>query len=264
MADESFGKPAHYLDKAKAALGNPIGAASQNLVFLVLPGSFSPVHSQHLHAMEIARDLIAGSGWHVIAGFLAPSDDDYVRRKTGEEAWSLTRRHELCRIATSDSLWLDVAPFAEFSSYRATLRLQQDLRSKCRQELQGRDVVGIEIMGSDTAVRILERVIREWETGGDDNRAPRYHPERLVCCLVRPGPDAPGQIERLHSVMEPVVAAVGIKLLVYSGEATSSLQELSSSDIRRAIATLSWDGLRERDWLPPRVLERLRSMGAPS
>jgi nicotinic acid mononucleotide adenylyltransferase len=163
--------PAANLSKVNAALATGAGRRSKQLAFLVLPGSFSPVHSQHLSALEIAREVMANLGWHVIGGFLAPSDDDYVRRKVGNDSWPFARRLELCRLATDDSPWVDVAPWAEFSSYRVTTRLRQVIESNCCEELQRRSAIGVEVMGSDSLIRILGKLLQEWESPKCDGTA---------------------------------------------------------------------------------------------
>jgi nicotinic acid mononucleotide adenylyltransferase len=225
--EKRMGAPAVNVSKVNAALATSAGHRSNRLAFLVLPGSFSPVHSRHLPALEIAREIMANSGWHVIGGFLAPSDDDYVRRKVGDDSWPFARRLELCRLATDDSSWVDVAPWAEFSSYRATRRLQQAIESNCSEELQGRSPIGAEVMGSDTILRIVEKLLQEWEPRGSVTPQPWYS-ERLVCCVVRPGRNSRAEIEQIKTVIQPHAAAMGINVIVYAGEGANPLQEVSS------------------------------------
>src|SRR5437762_11574228 len=103
LMSSALERPAARLTKVIAALATGAGRGAEQLAFLVLPGSFTPVHSQHLCALEIARDVMTNLGWHVIGGFLAPSDHDYVRRKLGNDPWSFANRLELCRLATDNS-----------------------------------------------------------------------------------------------------------------------------------------------------------------
>jgi len=249
--------PAARLSKVNAALATGVGRRAAQLAFLVLSGTFNPVHSQHLHALEIARDVIANLGWYVIGGFLALSNDDYVQRKLGKDSWPLVRRVELCRLATDDSPWVDVAPWAEFSSYRVTTRLRRAIESDCRGELQGRSAIGVEVMGSDTAIRILGKLLQEWEMRGNATARPWYS-ERFVCCLVRPGSNASAEIAQFKAAIQPQVKAMGIKIIVGADEGVNSLQEVSSREIRRAVAMRHWDELRDSGWLAPRVLNALQ------
>jgi nicotinic acid mononucleotide adenylyltransferase len=245
------------LAKVATALTTSVAHKAKRLAFLVLPGSFTPVHSQHLRALEIARDVMTNLRWHVIGGFLAPSDDDYVRRKLGNETWSLEKRLELSRLATDDSPWLEVAPWGEFSSYRVTTRLLQAIESDFRKELQGRSVIGVEVMGSDTAIRILGKLLSEWESRGNVTEQPWYH-KRHVCCLVRPGSNSSAEIEHLKTAIQPRVKAMGIEVIMASDESANPLLEVSSHEIRSAIARQCWDQLSASGWLSPRVLYRLQ------
>jgi nicotinic acid mononucleotide adenylyltransferase len=258
MVNSRLKPPIALMSKVNAALASDAGRASERLTFLVLPGAFSPVHSQHLRVMEVARHIMTSLGWYVIGGFLAPSNDDYVRRKIGDDTWPFTKRLELCLLATEDSPWVAVAPFAEFSSYRVTMQLQQSIQSLHRRELRGRPLVGVEVMGSDTAVRILGKILQQWQNSGAANRRTWYHPERLVLCLIRPGSISSAEVERARTIIQPGVAAIGIKLIVCSGEGAPPLYEVSSREIRHSIALQRWDQLRGSGWIAPRVLEKLQ------
>jgi nicotinic acid mononucleotide adenylyltransferase len=254
--------PAASLSKVAAALATGAAGAAQRPAFLVLPGSFNPVHTQHVRALEVARDAMAKQGWHVIGGFLAPSDDDYVRRKLGPEAWPAERRLALCRLAVADSSWIDVAPWAEYSSYRVTVHLRRTIESACRAELRGRPGIGVEVMGSDTLIRILGKLIREWESRADATAEPWYS-GRLICCLARPSANLGAEMEQIESVIRSKAAAMGISIIVSGGAGGAPLLEVSSRDIRSAIARQQWDELRQRGWLAPSVLETLeRGMAA--
>jgi nicotinic acid mononucleotide adenylyltransferase len=246
------------LSKVNAALATGAGRRSDRLAFLVLPGSFSPVHSQHLPALDIAREVMANLGWHVIGGFLAPSDDDYVRRKLGDDSWPFARRLELCRLATDDSPWVDVAPWAEFSSYRVTSRLREAIESDCSEELQRRSAIGVEVMGSDTLLRILKKILQKWESRGSMTAQPSYS-ERFVCCVVRPGRKSRAEIKQIKAAIQPQAAVIGINVIMCGAEGANPLQEVSSHEIRKAIAMRHWDQLRDSGWLAPLVLRRLQS-----
>jgi len=83
-------------DRAAAALAS----SSRTLAALVLPGSFNPVHSEHLRSLELARDHLASSGATVVAAFLQPSSDEYVAGKVGTPwAMRLADRIAACELA---------------------------------------------------------------------------------------------------------------------------------------------------------------------
>lgn len=246
------------LSKVRAELATSEARQAERLAFLVLPGSFNPVHTQHLRALEIARHVMLSSGWHVIGGFLAPSDDRYVSSKIGGNAWPFSQRLELCRLATDDSPWVDVTPWTEFGSFRAARRLQHTIESDCREGLRARPLQGVVVMGSDTALRILRGALREWETSSHDRAAPSQDPAQWVCCLMRPGAEGTAEMQEVTMTIAPRVEPLGIKIVV-SSDYAQPLLDVSSQAIRDAIGRKEWNKLRDRGWLDPKVLERLRS-----
>lgn len=246
------------VSKVRAELTSCEAREAERLAFLVLPGSFNPIHSQHLRALEIARDVMQCSGWHVIGGFLAPSDEHYVREKIGTDAWPLHKRLELCQLATETSSWVDVTPWAEFNSFRAARRLQHVIESTCGGGLAARRAIGVVVMGSDTALRILRRALREWEASSRGDAAQPRDPAQWVCCLMRPGVDGDTEIREINVHIRPRVEPLGIKIVV-SDDPAQTLLEVSSQAIRSAIKDRRWDELRDRRWLDPKVLDRLRS-----
>lgn len=246
------------LAKVCAGLATDGAGQAERLAFLVLPGSFNPVHTQHLRALEIARHVMLDAGWYVIGGFLAPSDDQYVRSKIGSNAWPLSRRLELCRLATDDSPWVGVTPWAEFGSFRAARRLQDAIESGFRDGLRARRLEGVVVMGSDTALRILRSVLREWKVSTHDSTTPSREKAQWVCCLPRPGGNGTAEIQEITGTIEPHLDPLGIRIVVGS-DCASPLLDVSSQAIRNAIERREWDKLRDHGWLDPRVLDRLRS-----
>jgi len=76
--------------------------------------------------------------------------------------------------------------------------------------------------------------------------------------LVRPGSNASAEIAQFKAAIQPQVKAMGIKIIVGADEGVNSLQEVSSREIRRAVAMRHWDELRDSGWLAPRVLNALQ------
>jgi len=71
---------------------------------LVLPGSFNPVHTEHVHMLEIARAQLEKDRMVVIAGFLQPSSDAYVGQKCGKDkTMCLADRIRACDIAAESA-----------------------------------------------------------------------------------------------------------------------------------------------------------------
>jgi nicotinic acid mononucleotide adenylyltransferase len=78
---------------------------------LLSTGGFCPVHAGHLAMMESAREAAVAAGFDVIAGYLSPGHDDYLRMKCGDAAIPASVRIEQCAAAVKPSGWMLVDPW---------------------------------------------------------------------------------------------------------------------------------------------------------
>ena len=97
-------------------------------VILLLPGSFCPIHNEHIAVMEEARRQVLERGDEVVGGYLLPSSDDWVGGKVGHSypLVPLDRRVELCRMALADAEWITVLDWGWASGNRAAVRLAEE------------------------------------------------------------------------------------------------------------------------------------------
>lgn len=240
-------------------LSSAMSTQPDRLAVLVMPGSFNPVHTQHIRALEVARAALEREGWAVAGGYLAPSSDDYLTGKLNRQILSLSRRIELCGLATQESDWLGVCPWGEFSSYRACIRLREQLERECTGLLKGRSLTGIEVMGSDTAIRIIDRVVEEWRAGEVDKRQAWYQ-SRIVCCLMRPGREASIEMEHIRRITAPQAADIGVEIIpVDTTREVVPLEAANSTVIRELAGRGDWDVLKALGWLHPQVLSSLQT-----
>lgn len=229
------------------------------LAIAVMSGSFSPVHTQHIRAMEVARTALQRAGWAILGGFLAPSSDSYVQGKLNSDAFSFSRRTECCRVAMQDSEWLDVCSLGDFSTYRACTRIREQVERQCGGLLQQRPITGVEVMGSDTAIRIIDKLIDDWATVDVMKREPWYD-SRIVCCVLRPGSKSTADVERILTYTAPRAVDVGITVrLVDGAQEGLQLEAVSSTEVRELIQRHDWEGLRAKRWLHPEVLRLLET-----
>lgn len=57
--------------------------SKQKKAVLIATGSFNPVHKMHINMFEIAKKYLENEhNYKVIAGFVSPSHDLYVKKKT--------------------------------------------------------------------------------------------------------------------------------------------------------------------------------------
>jgi nicotinic acid mononucleotide adenylyltransferase len=243
---------AAFFEKAERRLRECPAEARGRMVFLVLSGSFNPIHADHELVLQLSRTELEGRGMFVVVGFLAPSTESYVGEKLGPAAWPLRDRLELCDLVAADSDWIEVWPTAQFSPWRICSSVHQQLLDLCQGSLQGCEVAGVVVMGSDTGVRILDKVAGEWRAS---HARPSYE-ARHVCCVVRGGDDGSRQARHLDEVLAPDLREAGITLAVVNAE---SAPTISSTAIRHALASGEWDALRRHRWLHPKVLDALEA-----
>lgn len=249
------------ISKATRSLQDIAGETSRELGFLVLSGSFNPIHLGHLRLLDAARAKYSNDKVKIMAGFLAPSSDNYVVAKLGGQAWSLDLRTRLCVLATIESDWIDVWDTGQMSGYRVCAEVCEQLREDSADLLAGRSLTGIEVMGSDTAIRILDKLADDWEAGCASQP---WYEGRRVCCLLRPGVTGYDDAVHLESRTSPRVAPIGVDLSIVDPRAEGfMLESVSGTEIRQFMAQNDWSSLRVRNWLHPRVLNALQASRIP-
>jgi len=116
-------------------------------VFLMLGGSFNPVHKEHIQIMEIARRYCEKNlGMAVVAGFLGVSSANHVTRKLGlSKAITLNHRNEMCDLAVEASDWISVCPWGWANASNSASRLLRAIRKKDKRI----NIIFFNVMGSD-------------------------------------------------------------------------------------------------------------------
>lgn len=133
--------PLAKIRKAMQRLG---AVRAPRYAILVTSGAFCPIHKGHLQMMESARREAERRGWNVVGGFVAPDHDGYVSVKCGQETLSASKRVYLAQVATEESEWLAVDPWAALYVDRAVNFT--DIVRRLSRYLQYHVGVGIEVM----------------------------------------------------------------------------------------------------------------------
>ncbi|CAF1398196.1 unnamed protein product [Adineta steineri] len=85
---------------------------------LLTTGSLNPIHRSHINNLELVKNYLEQSSprWNVLAGYLSPTHDEYLRGKVGKATISGRDRCDLCELAieeherqTETSHWLSVS-----------------------------------------------------------------------------------------------------------------------------------------------------------
>ncbi len=116
VEDRLLVTPLAKIRKAMQRLGD---VRAPRYAILVTSGAFCPIHKGHLQMMESARREAERHGWNVVGGFVAPDHDGYVSVKCGRETLSAPKRVCLAQVATEESEWLAVDPWAALYVDRA-------------------------------------------------------------------------------------------------------------------------------------------------
>ncbi|CAF3702078.1 unnamed protein product [Rotaria sp. Silwood1] len=81
-------------------------------VVLIMTGALNPIHRGHISIMIKTREhLERVNNFNVIAGYISPTHDDYVRRKLKNELILGRHRIEMCRRAIDEARqqhWLSI------------------------------------------------------------------------------------------------------------------------------------------------------------
>jgi len=107
-----------YLDKARANISSNTDKDFEN-VFLVLGGSFNPLHKEHIVIFEQAREYLLTHRKKVIAGFLVLAEDIHILYKLAwaggqpEELIPFAKRHQLALLACQHSDFVSPYPTPE-------------------------------------------------------------------------------------------------------------------------------------------------------
>eukprot|EP00927_Polykrikos_kofoidii_P027388 TRINITY_DN24114_c0_g1_i1.p1 TRINITY_DN24114_c0_g1~~TRINITY_DN24114_c0_g1_i1.p1 ORF type:complete len:239 (+),score=30.56 TRINITY_DN24114_c0_g1_i1:61-777(+) len=191
-----------------------VEAGKDHFGVVVLPGSFNPVHSQHVRCLELARSELESQGITVLGGFFQPSSDGYVSQKVGRHwAMFLNDRMQACEImaeAVGGEAWLHVWRSGKANGQGATRDVQDFMQTEIAKDMTV-TVEAFMVCGADFVVRC-----------GGWHFAVR--PSMVVC--ARPGTELPAKSR-------------GSGWYLAEGDT----QPLSSTGVRLAIESRQWDRL---------------------
>jgi hypothetical protein len=122
------------------------GKSSKQDCIIVLGGSFCPLHTGHLSALEAGRRSAEKKGFRVVGGYLAVAHDSHVRGKfrgRGEDntfAFGVDERLRMCNAAAEASDWLLPTPCAFGSAQEAGKAMRELNHEPNTQAIKVRDV----------------------------------------------------------------------------------------------------------------------------
>jgi hypothetical protein len=244
------------MNKIRMQLNSADISFERRLTFLIMSGSFNPVHTEHVYALEVARKHAESIGCTIVGGFLAPSNESYVKSKYGSKALSFLQRRSLCELAVKHLPWLSVCSKAELSSNFVRREIASELESSFADVFKGRRLDGVEVMGSDTVLRIFGKILIDGN--GSISEPPRR--ERIIYWLARAGPESATQRIKIQTLITPEAAKLGIEFIAVGPRlGDRPLSNISSNTICKLASKGDWVTLRSTGWLAPAVIDALES-----
>lgn len=201
-----------------------VSTGKDSLAVLVLPGSFNPVHSEHVQSLELARAHLERRGIEVVGAFLQPSSDQYVTHKLGGQwAMSLADRIAACELSAQanarrheGNVWIHAWESGQTNGFAVPRRVGDFLNAAVTETIginMARPIEAYMVCGADLVIRC----------GG---WARPTNPPVIV--ITRPGVKLP-----------PAEASEGWYV------AEGDTQPVSSTRIREAISSGHWEQLVE-------------------
>ena len=141
---DRYSKLRHNLEDARAR-------GATKFIVLLSTGSYNPVHVQHVNMFDTVKENMEQQdpALAVVAGFLSPSHDQYVRSKLKHNAIPSSERLQMIRDATSEHPLLAVhdweASQNRFNDFTQVCRaVQEEIKDKF-----GPDVMVYYVCGTD-------------------------------------------------------------------------------------------------------------------
>ena len=134
-------------DPGAAGSADP-GAAP---AFLIVHGSFNPVHRQHIDMMIRAKERLEEAGYDVVRGVMAMTSREYLQRKTsrmhgGAAAMKDRHRIAMLHLACSHLPWLTVN--TSHPRFTSASNMRWQLWAEFEEE--AKDATIFEVVGADT------------------------------------------------------------------------------------------------------------------
>ena len=139
--------------------------------FIIVHGSFNPVHRQHIDMMIRAKERLEEAGYDVVRGVMAMTSREYLQRKTGDAAMKDRHRIAMLHLACSHLPWLTVD--TRHPRFRSAYDMKWHLWAEFEQE--AKDATIFEVVGADPILRygfvrkdsiVIERA--GWDFRGTD------------------------------------------------------------------------------------------------
>lgn len=113
----------HDIDDQKEFMNKVSGPISKRKGVLVLGGSFSPCHTEHVELLyEIKRHLEEQEGFLIVAAYLVITTDGYVYGKLKSAAISYIHRAKMCELTASKYPWCHFIPWCAGTVKWSTLK----------------------------------------------------------------------------------------------------------------------------------------------
>eukprot|EP00403_Amphidinium_massartii_P038494 CAMPEP_0178440278 /NCGR_PEP_ID=MMETSP0689_2-20121128/36675_1 /TAXON_ID=160604 /ORGANISM="Amphidinium massartii, Strain CS-259" /LENGTH=295 /DNA_ID=CAMNT_0020063005 /DNA_START=27 /DNA_END=914 /DNA_ORIENTATION=- len=214
-----------------------IAQGHKELGIVMLPGSFNPVHLDHIKCLQMARQALEDNGIAVVGGFLQPSSESYVRQKLGEDqAMCLQDRIHACVLAVEElAPWVGVWCSGEVAGSKETKRLETFFARQVAASLpDDARLRAFMVCGADY---VEKNAASRW-------RGPAMPPKVVITRHGSRLPDGP-----------PGEGWFIVHADIAAGDVSSTL-------VRQAIRDQRWSDIISNNWASPAVTQFLKEQHA--
>jgi len=137
------------LEKLKAR----VNKNNKEYVILLSTGAYSPVHRMHLEILMAAKEYLEKEcKLIVLAGFLSPSNDSYVKGKLGDQWIPSHHRLAMLKLAVADYDWIDICDWElKYRGWGSPTKLIQHIAKFAEENIAGIQIRPIYVCGADHA-----------------------------------------------------------------------------------------------------------------
>ena len=170
------------LDSTKLEFNLKKCSKKDKLIILIESGALAPPHRMHIGLMEKVKKYFEDNDQNkkVIAGYIIPSSDNYVRHKLKKDFIPLKHRVNMTKILIKNSNWLECLDWNMAYGEEIKICIDKIIQKKFpKYNIQSYLVFGIDFY-IRTKVRLKSEQVCIYRPGYDLDLAKKMYPKNLI------------------------------------------------------------------------------------